>query len=96
MLVAKQNNKRSVHGVSGFNLSQKPWQCYPKSLASTPQPPAPERATALLFVFNFLDFLSSCIAIYICAYKQSFAYSLTLGKRNQTIYAYISFCKKNF
>lgn len=70
MLVAKQNNKRSVHGVSGFNLSQSLLSHYPKSPCFYAQPPAPERATALLFVFNFLDFLVVLLAIYICAYKQ--------------------------
>lgn len=65
MLVAKQNNKRSVHGVSGFNLSQKPCSAILSPPASTPQPPAPERATALLFVFNFLDFLVVLLYTYV-------------------------------
>ena len=63
MLVAKQNTKRSIHGVTSFNLSQKPCSATGSAPASTP--PAPEGAAMLLVVFNFLDFLVVLLHMYV-------------------------------
>lgn len=65
MLVAKQNNKRIIHRVTSFNLSQKPCSATGSAPASNPQPPAPEGASVLLFVFNFLDFLIVLLHMYV-------------------------------